>query len=365
MNRERLGRLFQMLLLGSAGAGAASACGGSVITIDDGTPTNGPQTDPPTDPGTVPPTRTVDAGRDAAKDARVDVLVPEADVPDQTTWTCVTGQMDPDPSVCCTDPPAPGCQASPGGDQCALDCSLVCEKVSPGSSKLMSSCFWSASTTAPKINYYCGACGVGRVPRGAQPCARGEDVAERLAMQAYYEAASVIAFERLATVLEAAGAPEALVSAARAAGREERAHAALFSRLAERRGARVRSPEVPAELPSLFELALENAAEGCVRETYGALVALHQAEHAADPELRDAFRAVAGDEIAHAAFSWELAKWFEQQLGAPERAALASAFREAKRALRPTRADATDLALGLPEEGHARALFDRLFASLA
>lgn len=354
-----------MLLLGSAGTGVATACGGSMITIDDGTPSNGPQVDPPNDTETVPPKRTVDAGRDAAKDARVDVSVPEADVPDQTTWNCVTGQMDPDPSVCCTDPPAPGCQASPGGDQCALDCSLVCEKVSPGSSKMMSSCYWSASTTAPKIQYYCGACGVGRVPNGAEPCARGEDVAERLAMQAYYEAASVIAFERLATVLEAEGAPEALVSAARVASEEERAHAALFSRLAERRGARVRSPELNAERPSLFELALENASEGCVRETYGALIALHQAEHAADPELRDAFRAVAADEIAHAAFSWELAAWFEQALGVPERVALASAFREARRTLRPQAADATDLALGLPTEARARDLFDRLFAALA
>jgi hypothetical protein len=125
----------------------------------------------------------------------------------------------------------------------------------------------------------------------------------------------------------------------------------------------VRAPEVDDRSPSLRELAVENAREGCVRETYGALIALHQAEHAVSAELREAFAAIADDEIAHAALSWDLARWFERRLGshAAERACAVAGLRDAA-----TRTyDAIDGALGVPSPRAARALFDHLFGRLA
>jgi len=63
-------------------------------------------------------------------------------------------------------------------------------------------------------------------------------------------------------------------------------------------------------LDALVDVALENAVEGCVRETYGALIATRQAEAASDPVVRRAMRKIAADETAHAALSWDVASFF-------------------------------------------------------
>jgi hypothetical protein len=60
---------------------------------------------------------------------------------------------------------------------------------------------------------------------------------------------------------------------------------------------------------SLRAVAIENSREGCVRETLGALTAVHQAAHAADPALREAFREIARDESRHAQLAWEVDAW--------------------------------------------------------
>jgi hypothetical protein len=44
---------------------------------------------------------------------------------------------------------------------------------------------------------------------------------------------------------------------------------------------------------SLEELATDNAVEGCVRETFAALLAVHQSEHGTDPSIREAFGSIA------------------------------------------------------------------------
>jgi hypothetical protein len=62
------------------------------------------------------------------------------------------------------------------------------------------------------------------------------------------------------------------------------------------------APAPPAR--SLEELAVENAVEGCVRETYGALTAIWQARTAKDPSVAAAVRRIARDETRHAALSW-------------------------------------------------------------
>ncbi|NIS36796.1 MAG: ferritin-like domain-containing protein, partial [Actinobacteria bacterium] len=40
-----------------------------------------------------------------------------------------------------------------------------------------------------------------------------------------------------------------------------------------------------APVRTAYEIALENAVEGCVRETFGALVGAHQALRASDPSI--------------------------------------------------------------------------------
>jgi hypothetical protein len=59
----------------------------------------------------------------------------------------------------------------------------------------------------------------------------------------------------------------------------------------------------------LLEVAVENAVEGCVRETFGVAVAMIRAERAGDKQVRRAMRSIARDEMQHAELSWAVARW--------------------------------------------------------
>src|SRR5690606_4330912 len=80
---------------------------------------------------------------------------------------------------------------------------------------------------------------------------------------------------------------------------------------------------------TLIEFALDNAVEGCVRETFGAACAAFQAVKARDPVVRATLRQVAVDETRHAELSWNIHSWVERRLNAEERALLAAAMRKA------------------------------------
>jgi hypothetical protein len=214
---------------------------------------------------------------------------------------------------------------------------------------------------------HCGGASLpaGRVPRGMVSPHTSSGHGGLLAAAAYLEAASVTAFERLAQALQVHGAPGSLARQARAAASDERRHAAQMARLAARFGAR------PAELhveevgePSLFELAIDNARQGCVRESYGALLALHQARHAVDPELRATMAAIAADEAGHAALSWRVHRWARSGLDLPERAAVDAALVAASEELE-RQAPTGPSWLGLPSPRAARALARELVAALA
>ncbi len=365
MTKRSLEKLMH-LVLAAAATDAAIACGGAVASVSaesEETPATPPDPKrgkkPIPEPDDPPERPQKDAGSDTSTDASSDVTTK----PDVVT-TCFTGSVEANPKYCC-DPNDPNCGLGGGGDQelCKIDCQAVCNDVAPGPKN------WDWCTygqNGKTINYYCGACGVGRIPGGTVPCERGSSVGERLAMQAYYEAVSVIAFERLADALEREGAPASLVMRARKAAAEEDRHAAIFRALAEQNGATVREPNVVAESGSLLELACENAREGQVRETHGALVVLHQARHAKTPEIREAFALIADDEISHAALSSDLATWFEGKLTRNEQAIVARARREAARELREAQGthDPIDDFLGMPTLDNARAMFDDLFARL-
>jgi hypothetical protein len=270
-------------------------------------------------------------------------------------------------SYCCPD--GETCVGG-GGDSgdagaCQVDCQKVCDAVAPGVQGGFASCWPQTDGT---ISYYCGACGVGRLPSDTKPCPIGETIGERLARQAYYEGVSVIAFERLADVLAANGAPEDLVARARRAAADEARHAAIFTDLAGAHGAAVPAIELASATPSLFELAIENATEGCVRETLGAAITLHQSMHAESEDVRAAFASICDDEAEHAALSWDLQAWFDARLSEGERARIVSAHRaalEEARAAAREAADAAGFALGLPSPERTRRMLDLAVEAMA
>jgi hypothetical protein len=140
--------------------------------------------------------------------------------------------------------------------------------------------------------------------------ARGTAAGRWLAGAAALEAASVPAFRQLARELAAHGAPAHLVAAANAAVAEEKRHYALMARAARARGAEPRRPRVgPTPVRTLLEVARENAREGCVRETFGAMTAAFQSRHARDAELRTLMASIARDEAGHARLAWEIDVW--------------------------------------------------------
>ncbi|MFO0576605.1 MAG: ferritin-like domain-containing protein [Polyangia bacterium] len=160
-------------------------------------------------------------------------------------------------------------------------------------------------------------------------------VGEYFAAAARLEAASITAFEVLRAELLAHGAPAELLAAASEAAADEVRHAERTAALAARYGARCAEPRVEPRPPRpLLELAIENAVEGCVRETFGALLGAYQAAAAADPEVAAAMAGIAEDEARHAALAWRLAAWLEPQLDAGGLAAVRAARAEAVATLR-------------------------------
>lgn len=208
----------------------------------------------------------------------------------------------------------------------------------------------------------------GRRPEGLVAAASGGaevSIAAWLAEAAHLEAASVLAFRRLERELRRLGAPRELLVAARRSRADEIRHAREMAALARRFGGAPAPVQVLREIERTpFAIALENAVEGCIRETYGALVAGYQARRATDPELRSVLERIARDEARHAALAHEVAAWLEPRLDAGERAAIAEARAAALTELRAAvrRAPASDVArlAGMPEPRDARALLDLL-----
>ncbi|RKI75140.1 ferritin-like domain-containing protein [Corallococcus sp. AB049A] len=211
-------------------------------------------------------------------------------------------------------------------------------------------------------------CVIGRRPVGlqaAEACENPETLGSYFADAARLEAASVHAFLRLRDELALHGADVGLQDAARRSAMEEVQHAQVTERIARRFGGTPQRPVVE-ELPlrSLVDVALENAVEGCVRETYGALLAHHQALHARDLEVRQAMVRIAEDETRHAALSWDIDQWARPRLSAEERETLREAQKRAVALLREEVAvplDASIITLaGMPTPEAALALLDTL-----
>lgn len=212
---------------------------------------------------------------------------------------------------------------------------------------------------------YAYQCIGGRAPAGlAQASVRESGIGGWLARAAYLERASVPAFEELAEELTLHGAPSALARGCIRAAADERRHAEVVAALAEVRGAS--TPDVrrvPATPRGLAELARENAAEGCVREAYAALVAAHQAASAADTDVRAAYATIAADEARHALLSFAIHDWAMRTLPEAEAASIERERRETIASWRASLLEPTpelQHALGLPDHDASLAMLDLL-----
>ncbi|HEU4405135.1 MAG TPA: hypothetical protein VFS43_07580 [Polyangiaceae bacterium] len=153
-----------------------------------------------------------------------------------------------------------------------------------------------------------------------------------LERQAYLEAASVEAFERFACELIAFGAPFPLIDAAMRARADEAGHYELVLSLGRRFDPTFCCPPPvapSAKRRSLYAFAFENAVEGCVRETWGALLARYQSERASDGALRKAFARIARDEMRHAELAWSTHQWLATKLSAVGREEMRDAMASA------------------------------------
>ncbi len=205
----------------------------------------------------------------------------------------------------------------------------------------------------------------GRLTTGVRLAA---PMAHTFASYAGLEAAAALAFDRMADQLTLLGAPADLVADCRTAAGEERIHARLQTELAAAHGLTPVDVEVDPFRPvSLYEFAVDNRLEGCVRETFGAMTGRWQADRLPEGPIRDVWQQITADEEGHAALSWRVAEWAEAQLTDDERAEL---DRQAT-ALLATLADGHDAPEGLPvvPEGALRlfraAIGERLNATLA
>ncbi len=220
---------------------------------------------------------------------------------------------------------------------------------------------------------------VGRVPQGLAPADTlgASAVATYWTKAAHLEAASVFAFRQLQRDLTLLDAPRELIDAARDAEHDEALHAREIARIARRAGGRYVRPRVeettepnpsPLHRRELLErVARENFVEGCVRETYGALVAMWQSTHAADTATRRSLSTIAEDELRHAALSWAIARWCSHRLDAEARSRVSAACSDVLSSLVASAAKEDDSAMalqtaaGLPDR-ETRVLFLRRLA---
>lgn len=349
IERQRLTRAFRDIFVASLLIPAASvaACGDSSTNSPEGVDAS------------VTPDATVgdsavatqdgspaDAGSDAAADASV-TDAPAFDLPDGCApYPYDAGDAGADAAIdMCANlvhfPCGLPADIVPR-DQCFLqlnDCDRICTGAYFNCHTWDDSCVDGSLPPGP-VTVDCVTClgQPGRKPRGLASAIHANcthPLGDVFLAMAHLEAASVDAFRMLRRDLVRFGAPLDLVRGAAKAMRDETRHARVMNRLARRYGASVtaRAKVAPTPKPTLEAFARENAVEGCVNETYAALVASWQAENAGDPVIARAMKRVAADETKHAALSRAIARWAETRLDARARERIARAEVRAAQAL--------------------------------
>lgn len=367
-------------MLGLVGALVAAACGGAVAS--EGTTQGGsssgsssggssgssgrkPAT-PPTEedqpPTPAPSPPTPDGCGVKTEQVAIDPDVCELQVSSRMRYYDTCGG-----NVCSVEIVNP-CEADGGtsADGGLADCAALCGKeIGPSA---YGSCSRIPVGSTGKPVYRCGGCGVGRPPKGfvARDAGACDVTAETLARIAQLEAASVFAFESLHDDLVRHRAPASLLDAVGRAADDEVRHARAMMDEASRRGATVPDVDAPARRTrTLAELAIENAEEGCVVETFGAALAALQAAEASDPRVRALMEPIAREELAHAALSWELAAWLEEQIDDATRAEVRRARERAFAAVEASIDESVGVPdLGLPAPHVARTMLMRMKTAL-
>lgn len=176
------------------------------------------------------------------------------------------------------------------------------------------------SAGAPSSVACRGTCIEGRPPSDVIPpvfpTSTGADVWDRMA---WFEAQSVVEFERLADDLERLGAAPSLIARARTAADDERRHAVVASRLAGRELS-VLEPAVFSPR-SLERVVFENFLGGCINESASAVKSVSVGLALNDAALLG----VASDEVGHAQLSWDLHHALHDGLSRDARNELATA----------------------------------------
>jgi hypothetical protein len=213
--------------------------------------------------------------------------------------------------------------------------------------------------------------GCGRRPRSTGVLrARGDDsLRSHVAEIATMEALSVDAFAQLALDLRC-HAPSFVARAERARKDEQRHARRARALLREIGGAPAALPRV-ARLASvargLDDAAEDNAVEGCVHETFGAVALSVQARRAEHPPLRRFFQSIARDEIEHAALSWDVHDALWPRLCSHSRARIQKAQRRALAQIEamPALPEPLRMSAGAPSDAERRTLARTMRASLA
>lgn len=360
LEERRLRRIFAAATLGALSTGAL-ACGSDASAREETTPADASVD---ADPGDAPVDSPLDARADAASDVADAACAPQVFQPEPADPCGAYVRLP------CGLPPDVEVQA-----YCFLsfdDCQAICPGPFFDCHAAVASCTDAgqlvANPSSGFVELDCDVCGngVGRAPEGLVRAGRRtfpSAIGAHFAAMSRLEAASVVAFRRFRRELASHGAPAELVAAAARSARDEIRHARTTGWLARRFGAEPLAPSVRAVARRSFEaFAIDNAVEGCVRETFGALVARFGAERAADAEVATALDAIADDETLHAALSWAVFAWCRTTLDAHGRAALAEACERAIAELRAAaEPDRTVRTLaGVPDASERKALIAAL-----
>jgi hypothetical protein len=169
------------------------------------------------------------------------------------------------------------------------------------------------------IGCYSSFCGVGRADPGSSSASAGIGLGKSFAAMAANEVEAVFAFEQLSRELAQHGLDDSFIEAALKSALQEREHAEVMSRATRATGGSFEVQRNEFESRTAFEIAKDNAVQGCVREHFGSLVGLFQSVNATSSLVRHSMAAVTKDEISHGAFSMELAQKLESLLTVSER----------------------------------------------
>ncbi|HWB81495.1 MAG TPA: hypothetical protein VG755_41320 [Nannocystaceae bacterium] len=383
MERRSLHALFTGLLLGcgpSVHVGDGEGTGGSTgtTTSTTGVSASTTTTGVDVDTGTTGMTPIFDVGAgdgpvifDMGIPCEEQIFMDDVDIPLSTiaSWIDDTGQI---AAENCSD----ACHAADLGViivACHVEGAMGGSSSGDGSSSSSES---GSTTGDPIVTLHCEwtndcmpADGRGHAAVRSTARAHGDDVGRWVALVAHAEAASVGAFLALRHELRAHDAPQELCDRALAAARDEVGHARAMGRIAARRGiATTRARFARAQVRTLEAIAIENAVEGCVRETWCALRAMAQSTRARDPELRRTMQRIAIDETRHAELAHDLARWLEQQLDDAARDRVRAARDAAVAQLLASLATPLPARMqrdaGLPDPATARTLAEGLRATL-